>query len=37
MRKAEVEEMYDIHFHMERSKAINKVLMEQLKKQTSQQ
>ncbi len=37
MRKAEVEAMYDIDFHMERSKSINKVLMEHLKQQTSPQ
>lgn len=37
MRKAEIEDWLKIDFHMERSKAINKVLMEQLKQQTSPQ
>jgi hypothetical protein len=37
MRKSEVEAMYDIDFHMERSKSINRFLMEQLKQQTSPQ
>ena len=36
MRKSEVEAKYNIDFHMERSKAINRFLMEQLKQQTSQ-
>jgi len=32
MRKADVEKIWDIDFHVERSKAINRVLMENLKK-----
>lgn len=34
MRKAEIEDWLKIDFHMERSKSINKALMEQLKQQT---